>query len=142
MSLAPNSRGFATIFLTSLDGQPLSTSTRLLLTIPGATMGTGTTGPQRLEPIGLGGVWQTIAPGHGDSPSASLYQVPGPTQMERVAATVSIETAAKRATVTTLDVRGAPLLSRDAPSADGHVSFNVNHIEQPFATSYEIVLKR
>jgi hypothetical protein len=143
VTLAPDSRGFATIFLTSLDGKPLSTSTRLLLTIPGATMGTTTTGPQRLKQVGLLHPGQTIAAEHGDAPSASLYQVPGPTLMERIAATINIETVAKSATVTALDMRGAHFFPVNVSGVnDGHLTFEVNGAGRRFAASYEITLRR
>ncbi|WP_229518042.1 hypothetical protein [Paraburkholderia terrae] len=142
VTLAQGNRGFATVFLTSLDGKPLTTSSRLLLTIPGATMGTGMTGPQRLQPVGLQGSWQTIVPDYGSAPSASLYQVRGPTQMERITATVNVETTAKRATVTALDVRGAPIHAIDVSAADGHLTFDVNAADQPLSATYVISVQR
>jgi hypothetical protein len=142
VSLAPASRGFATAFLTTLDLKPLATSDHLLLTIPGTTMGTDTKGPQRLQATDPLGPWQTIFPGKGSAPSASLFEVPGPTQMERVVATVSIEIGAKRATVTALDISGKPLRSIDVSVVDGRIAFDVNRTQQPFAASYDVVVQR
>ncbi|SIT48042.1 conserved hypothetical protein [Paraburkholderia piptadeniae] len=142
VTLSPDNRDFATVFLTSLDGKPLVDSTRLLLTIPGATMGTGAAGSQRLQPVDSLGAWQTIAPEHGGAPSASLYQVPGPTQMERIAATIRVETAARHATVIALDMRGEPLRSIDISTVDGSLIFDVNRAEQSFSATYVISIRR
>ncbi|CAB3773036.1 hypothetical protein LMG29542_07087 [Paraburkholderia humisilvae] len=142
VTLAPSPHGFSTVLLTSLDHKPLVASSRLLLTIPGATMGTDQTGPQRLQTVGLRGQWKTIVPKDGDTPSESLYHVPGPAQMERIAATIDIQTTADQASVTPLDLNGAPLHPFDVRMVGGHLKFNVNHAEQPFAVAYEITLQR
>ncbi|MCO4880887.1 hypothetical protein VOI32_08055 [Paraburkholderia caribensis] len=142
VALSPDSRSFATIFLTSIDGKPLATATRLLLTVPGATMGTSISGPQSLQADGFKKEWQTIVPEDGGAPSASLYRVRGPTQMERIAATFSIETTARRATVTALDMHGDPLRSINVASVGGRLTFDVNDANQPFSTTYVISTER
>jgi hypothetical protein len=142
LTLAPGSRGFATAFLTSLDDTPLSTSRRLLLSVPGFTMGTDTNGPQQLETPDLRGQWRTILPQEGHLPSASLYKVAGPAQTERVPATVSLQLSAARVTVFALDIQGhrlRPILSR----TDGRrVTFDINRDGQSLSANYEIIVER
>jgi hypothetical protein len=142
LTLATGSRGFATVFLTSLDGTPLAESRRMLLSIPGFTMGTDTSGPQQLDAADLRGHWRTILPKEGGLPSASLYKVAGPAQMERIPATVSLQLSVSSVSVFALDIQGRrlrPISSR----ADGrHVTFDINRDGQPFAANYEITVER
>ncbi|HEX7907023.1 MAG TPA: hypothetical protein VF534_02900 [Paraburkholderia sp.] len=142
LTLAPGSRGFATAFLTSLDGKPLSTSHRLLLSIPGFTMGTDNHETQQLAATDLRGQWRTILPREGDQPSASLYKVAGPAQMERIPATVALQLSTARASVFALDIQGRrvqPVTSK----ADGRrVTFDINREGQPWAANYEITVER
>lgn len=142
LTLAPGSRGFATAFLTSLDGKPLSVSRRLLLSIPGFTMGTDIRGTQQLDAADLRGQWRTILPKEGDRPSANLYKVAGPAQMERIPATVSLQISSARASVFALDIQGRRL-RRITPQTDSRcVTFDINREGQPIAANYEITVER
>lgn len=142
VSLAPGNRGFATAFLTSLDDKPLSASTHLLLTLPGATMGTGPEGPQRLVSTGLQNGWQTIRSATGDAASANLYRVRGPVQMERISATITLRIDAKQIAVSALDMQGKSLSPVKVQFDGRRAIFDVNGAGQPFAASYEIAVQR
>lgn len=142
LTLAPGSHGFATAFLTSLDHAPLTVSRRLLLSIPGSTMGTDTVGPQQLESPDLRGQWRTILPREGDRPSASLYKVSGPVQMERIPATISLQLSATHASVFALDAQGRRRQAIPSRIDGQRVAFNINHDGQPFAANYEIAVER
>ncbi|SIO72188.1 Cellulase (glycosyl hydrolase family 5) [Burkholderia sp. GAS332] len=142
LTLAPGSRGFATAFLTSLDGTPLSDSRRLLLSIPGFTMGTDTRGTQQLDAADLRGHWRTILPREGHLPSASLYKVAGPAQMERIPATVSLQLPVSRVSVFALDIQGRRLRPIASRTDGQHVVFDINRDGQPFAANYEITVER
>ncbi|WP_134143751.1 hypothetical protein [Paraburkholderia sp. BL6665CI2N2] len=142
LTLAPGSRGFATAFLTSLDDKPLTASRRLLLSIPGFTVGTDATGPQRLEAADLRGNWQTIRPKEGELPSASLYKTAGPAQMERIPATVSLHVSGARGSVFALDILGRRLRAVASRTDSQRLTFDINRDGLPFAASYEIRVER
>jgi hypothetical protein len=142
IALTPGDRGFATAFLTSQDGNTLSASTQLLLTLPGATMGTVGGVPQRLTSIAMTGAWKTIPPMDGAGPSASLYDVSGPVQVERVAGTIGLRIAARRVSITGLDMRGKPLFLVPYRQNGSTLTFDVNRGNQPFAASYRITVER
>jgi hypothetical protein len=142
LTLAPGSRGFATAFVTSLDGETLTESGRLLLSIPGFTMGTGKTAPQQLDLTGLRDDWWTIRPETGGSPSANLYSVPGPVQMERIPATIVLHVASPQVVVYALNFYGQRISAIPTNTDGKRVTFSVNTEGQPFAASYEILLQR
>ncbi len=142
ITLTPGDRGFATAFLTSLDSTTLSTSTQLLLTLPGATTGTVGGVPQRLKSMALTGTWKTLPSADDTKPSASLYDVPGPTQMERVAATIGLRIPARRVSITGLDMRGERVFAVPYRRNGSTISFDVNRNTQPFAASYRITVER
>lgn len=141
LTLLPRSRGFATAFLTSLDGAPLDSSSRLMLTLPGFTMGTSRTGPQQLSSGNLDSRWWTIASDIDPTRSANLYNVPGPSQMERIPARITIHAQNSGASVYALD-SGGNRMATIAAQVDSHnVAFSLNTPDQPFAATYEIVLR-
>ncbi|MBB3002673.1 hypothetical protein FHX57_005046 [Paraburkholderia tropica] len=140
--LPPGSAGFATAFLTSLDNKPLTSSTHYLLTLPGATFGTENGTPQRLSRVGWHGTWMSIASPIGKTPSASLYNVPGPVQMQRIQAAIRLKITPKRASVTALDLSGAPHFTVPARIDGPFLEFDVNTEQQRFAASYDIVVER
>ncbi|MDR6494856.1 hypothetical protein J2797_004772 [Paraburkholderia terricola] len=142
LALAPGNRGFVTAFLTSLDDKPLSESQHLLLSIPGFTTGTNTSGPQQLAATDLRGAWRTIRPQAGGLPSASLRAFAGPAQMESISATISLQVSHTRATVYPLDVQGQRLEAISTKSDDQHLSFEINRKGQPFAANYEVTIER
>lgn len=142
VTLTPGNRLFATAFLTSLDEKTLSASTQLLLTLPGATMGTVGGVPQRLKSTAMTGAWKTIPSTDKARPSASLYDVSGPVQMERVAATIGLRMAARRVSIAGLDMRGKPLFAVPYRQNGSTITFDVNRDNQPFAASYRITVER
>ncbi len=142
VTLKPGSGGFATAFLTSLDNKPLTSSTHYLLTLPGATFGTEEGTPQSLSTVGWRGTWKSIASPTGKTPSASLYHVPGPVQMERIQAAIRLKVTPQRASVTALDLSGAPLFTVPARIDGPLLEFDVNTEQRRFAASYDIVVQR
>ncbi len=101
VTLAPEARGFASILLTALDGKPLETSARLLLTNPGFTLGEG----QRLIRYRKDPSWFTLAPTDPQRTS-SPFSVSGPVNMELVDATVVLKSKVAGLTVYPLDSAG------------------------------------
>lgn len=100
--LDPACRGFIAFLATSLDGKPLASSERMLLTNPGATRGAtgfihypGTTD------------WWTLAPESGSGKPSGPYTIPQTVPlMERNEATITLRTTARGLTVYPLDGRG------------------------------------
>lgn len=101
VSLSSGDRGFASILLTALDGKPLDSSARLLLTNPGFTLGE----KQRLIQYRRDPSWFTLAPENPDRPS-SPYSVSGPVLMEHVGATVTLKSKLRAISVYPLDGAG------------------------------------
>lgn len=102
--LPPGSRGFASILLTALDGKPLETSARLLLTNPGFTLGER----QKLIRYGKDPSWFTLAPEKPDRPS-SPYSASGAVVMEHVEAIVTLKSKLRAISVYPLDATGKRL---------------------------------
>ncbi|MCO4883384.1 hypothetical protein, partial [Paraburkholderia caribensis] len=142
LTLLPRSRGFATAFITSLDSRPLSESKRLLLSLPGFSMGLSRAGPQQLNTTDLGGKWWTIPPDSSHAKSANLYDVNGPTEMERIPAKITLHLRNAAASVYALDMSGNRIASIDAYADGNDVTFSVNTAAQQFAAAYEIILER
>jgi hypothetical protein len=142
LTLGPRSRGFATAFVTSIDGTPLAQSTRMLLSLPGSTMGSAAKGPQQLESTGLRDAWWTITPDTGSAPSSNLYAVAGPVQMERIPARITLYVRRANVSVYALDANGRRISKIEARTDGELVTFAVNGTGQPFAVSYEIVTQR
>lgn len=110
VQLGPSSRGFASVLLTSLDGEPIASSGRMLLTIPGYSLRSlpNSTEPQPLRNYPGTTDWWTIQSSN-TRPSGNLNGGNGPTYLEKVDAYVTLRTRAKSIEVTALDGSGAPL---------------------------------
>lgn len=108
-------RGFAAFLATSLDGKPLASSERILLTNPGAARGA-------TDFINYPGTtdWWTLAPEPGANKPSGPYSVAqGIPLMERVDAVVTIRSTARNLTVYPLDgkgVRGSGVQSERIPA--------------------------
>ena len=108
--LDPSGRGFIAFLATSLDGKPLASSERMLITNPGATRGTtdfihypGTTD------------WWTLAPDPGTNKPSGPYSIPKTVPlMERNDASITLRSTARTLTVYPLDSRGARLAGTPA----------------------------
>ncbi len=97
-------RGFASILLTALDGKPLDSSARLLLTNPGFTLGE----TQKLVPYGKDPSWFTLAPADPERPS-SPFSVSGPVLMEHTGAVITFQSKLRAISVYPLDAAGKRL---------------------------------
>lgn len=147
--LADSARGQIGILLTSLDNRPLNDSGRLLLTLPGAVVGSqpgaNPPRPQALIPYKNDGQWWTLSPSArgSDRPSGSWEASP-PVWMERVEAHVQLRTGKRRATVYPLDGAGRRLAALPAsasrPGPDG-LGLHLQAAGQIWAPWYEIVLQ-
>jgi hypothetical protein len=114
VELATSTRGFATILVTPLEGRPLRDSRRLLLTIPGYTLGTqpGTAPPRRQQLIPYRGAqdWWTLEPEPNSArPSGSRNGGSPPVWMEQVECFVTLRVKGRRIAVYPLDSAGARL---------------------------------
>ncbi|MBM3785869.1 MAG: hypothetical protein FJW30_16015 [Acidobacteria bacterium] len=102
--------GFRTILLTPLDGEPVESSKRMLLTNPGYTLRSrGAAAPpdiQRMIPYPNTSDWFTVEPDAGGKPSGDLNGGAGPTWMSRTDATVTIRSAIPNLRVFALDGSG------------------------------------
>jgi hypothetical protein len=118
VELGSSSRGFATVLLTALDNAPVTSSSSLLLSIPGYSLralpGPGNRRPAAIMPQGLihypGTTdWWTIDATNSPSaakPSADLNGGWQPTFMERVEAYLTVRSSATSVTVLALDGAG------------------------------------
>ena len=113
VELSSGARGFAAVVLTPLDGQPLATSRRLLLPAPGYALRSLPNGqPQTLTPYPGTTDWFTFAPLPGSTrPSDDNGVGTGPTWMEPVGATITLDLSGSALTVFPLDRTGARLAS-------------------------------
>jgi len=96
-------RGFAAFLATSLDGKPLASSGRMLVTNPGATRGA-------TDFINYPGTtdWWTLAPEPGSNKPSGPYIMPKDVPlMERADAVLTFRSTARSLTVYPLDGRGA-----------------------------------
>lgn len=110
VQLGPGARGFASILLTTLDGQPIASSTRMLLTVPGYSLRAlpNSTQPQPIRNYPGTADWWTVQSSNM-RPSGNLNGGNGPTYLEKVEAFITLRTRAKSIQVTALDGAGAPL---------------------------------
>ena len=103
VTLADEARGFAAILLTSRDGEPLTRSKSMLLSVPGYTV------PEGKKLVHYPGTadWWTLAPDakFPDRPSG-LYSGGPNMMMERVECTVTLRSEAKTLMVYPLDGSG------------------------------------
>jgi hypothetical protein len=133
--------GFAAVLLTSLDGQPLNTSRRVLLTNPGPVLrsqpGTAPPRPQRLAPYAGGSRW-TLEPTDPGRPSGSRIDGVAPTWMERVDTLLTLHSTIENLQVFPLDHAGArlaPLGADDVQHIDGGYRL---HLHAPGGPWYEL----
>ncbi|MCX7604842.1 MAG: prolyl oligopeptidase family serine peptidase [Bryobacteraceae bacterium] len=133
VTLGPDARGFASILLTALDGKPLESSARLLLTNPGFTLGES----QRLVRYRKDPAWFTLAPADTEKPS-SPFSVSGPVKMELVDATVVLKSKVAGLTVYPLDSSGRRQAAIPVEKTPQGYRFRLN-AETPW---YEITTNR
>jgi len=133
VTLAPDSRGFAALLLTSLDGKPLENSARLLLSNPGFTLGE----TQRLIPYRKDPAWFTLAPSEAQKPS-SPFSVSGPVKMELVDANVVLRSRVAGLAVYPLDGAGRRQAALPVERTPQGYRFRLN-AETPW---YEITTNR
>ena len=144
--LAEGAGGFATILLTALDGEPLSSSRHLLLSTPGYTLrtqpGSDPPRPQKLIPYPGTTGWWTLEPEPGSTkPSADMNRGPQPVWMERVESEVRLKTTAHSIRVYPLSGTGtrmAPLPDSDVKREEGAFRIHLQAIGRPMSPWYEI----
>ena len=143
---APKSaHGFATILVTALDDKPLRESTKMLISNPGYTLGTvpGTTPPrmQKLVNYPKTTDWFTIDPDSrgADRPSGPMDAGVAPVWMERVPATLTLQSNAKSLTVYPLDGAGKRLTPFQAERVQDGFQIKLQADGQQFAPWYEVV---
>ncbi len=146
VQLAPESRGFATVLLTPLDGQPLAKSLRMLLSTPGYILttipGSDPPRPQRLVPYADSKDWFTLEPEPGsDKPSGNRSGSEAPVWMERVESVITIRNGARALAVYPLDGNGARLAPVRAQKIRGGWRINLQTDGQQFAPWYELEAK-
>jgi hypothetical protein len=148
VELAPASRGFVTLLVTALDQRTIRDSARMLLTVPGYTVGTQPGAdpprPQRFIPYGQTTEWWTLEPEPAANPRPSGGTSGGtpPVYMERVECFVSLRTTASAIAVYPLDGAGqrlARLPAADVQKADGGFRLHLQADGQALAPWYEIV---
>jgi hypothetical protein len=148
VELAPGARGFAAILLTSLDGQPLAESGRMLLSNPGHTLrtqpGSDPQRPQALINYGTTKDWWTIEPepNYASKPSGNLNGGQRPVWMERVECFVTLRTSAAALTVYPLDGAGRrlkPHAESDVERVEGGFRLHLQAEGQSFSPWYELV---
>jgi len=151
VELAPSARGFAAVLLTSLDGEPLAASGRMLLTNPGYALrtqpGSNPQRPQALVNYGTTRDWWTLErePGYPNKPSGNLNSGSLPVWMERVECHLTLRTGAARITVYPLDAAGArqrPLEETDLARVEGGFRIHLQAEGQVLAPWYEIIAER
>jgi hypothetical protein len=103
LEIAPGSRDYITLLLTSLDNRPLPQSGRMLLSVPGYTLRAG----QKLVNYPGTTDWWTLSPDAAapGTPSGTFVGGP-PVMMERVECTMTLRSDAKSLTVYPLDGQG------------------------------------
>ncbi|MCC7174761.1 MAG: hypothetical protein IT159_06155 [Bryobacterales bacterium] len=148
VELAPGSRGFVTLLVTALDQRPIRDSARMLLTVPGYTVGTQRGSdpprPQRFIPYGQTSDWWTLEPepAANPRPSGGMSGSAPPVYMERVECFVLLRTTADAIVVYPLDGTGArleKLAAADVQKADGGFRIHLQADGQALAPWYEIV---
>ena len=147
IELGVSTRGFLSLLVTPLDDRPLEQSRRLLLSIPGYTLrvqpGSEPTRPQRLIHYPDTTDWWTLEPDPSfpDKPSGTMNSGPGPVWMERVEATITLRTSARKIAVYPLDGAGArmkPISNRDIEPIKGGFRIRLQAEGQDFAPWYEV----
>ena len=143
-------RGFATVLLSALDGRAIAQSRHLLLSVPGAALGSqpGATPARPKNLIAYAGQpeWLTLEPDSSAraKPSGALQASP-PLWMERVPMKLFLRSEAAEATVFGLTLRGerAGALPMSAVRrVAGGFEIRVQEEAQPLSPWYEIVLRQ
>ena len=109
LQLAPGGRGFVSFLLTALDAKPLSRSSRMLLTVPGATVLPG----QNLVNYPGTADWWTLTPAPGSDKPSGVYAGGAPVMMERTECEVKLQTEMKSLAVYPLDGCGNRMAKLD-----------------------------
>ncbi len=145
--LAPGARGFAAVLMTSLDGKPLRSSGRMLLSTPGYILGSqpgsNPIRPQKMVPYEGESGWWTLEkdPAYPDKPSGAR-QAEEPIWMERVESFVTLRTDATGLSVYPLDGAGERLASLPPEAvrrAAGGFELHLQAEGQEFSPWYEVI---
>ena len=146
VELAPTARGFVAALLTALDGRPLRESRRMLLSLPGYTLGTlpGTEPPRQQQLIPYPGTqdWWTLEPEPGSGrPAGNRSGGSPPVWMERVECFLTLRSTASRLMVYPLDGAGQRLkaLRNAVTRTGGGLRIHLQADGQPPAPWYELV---
>jgi len=151
LELAPGTRGYAAVLVTSLDNEPLAASGRMLLTNPGYTLrtqpGSNPQRPQALVNYGTSKDWWTLEPepGYSAKPSGNLNGGQRPVWMERVECYVTLRTQATRLIAYPLDGAGSRLELLGPASVErveGGFRLHLQAEGQAPAPWYEIVTEK
>jgi hypothetical protein len=143
IELVSSARGFAVVLLTALDNLPISSSSNLLLSIPGYTLralpgvgnrppAAGTAQPQLLKYYPGTTDWWTLDSTNSPNPQKPSGDMNGgwqPTFMERVEAYVTLRTTATSVMVAALDGAGevlAALPPSEVQLVNGGVRMHLN----------------
>jgi len=138
VELVANDHGFAAVVLTALDDRPLTQSRRMLLSIPGYTMGSG----QKLGLYPGTKDWWTFSAEPGSSKPSLDRSAKSPVLMERLESYVTLRTSAKSLYVYPLDGAGSrleALPSQDVVRCAGGFRVHLQGAGQMFAPWYEWV---
>jgi hypothetical protein len=146
VQLAESGSGFVTLLVTALDGARIAESSRLLLSLPGASLRSQPLAdparPQRLvNYAGSVTAWTLERdPRRGDKPSGDLNSGLQPTWMERVECFVTLRTTAARLVVYPLDGAGAKRapLEGAVEAVEGGFRIHLQADGQEFSPWYEI----
>lgn len=148
VQLAPGVRGFASLLLTSLDQQPLATSTHLLLSTSGYTLrtqpGSDPARPQQLVNYPATSDWWTLEPepSFPGKPSGNLNGGIPPVWMERIESYLIFHTTVPGLTVYPLDGTGARLTAlsaNDVQVVEDGFQIHLQGDGQNFSPWYELV---
>lgn len=147
VKLAPTARGFASTLLTSLDGQPIQQSRRLLLSHPGYCLrtqqGSDPERPQKLVKYPGTTDWFTLEPEPGSTrPSASRSSGRTPIWMERIEAALRLRTAAAAIRVYPLNGRGERQTAIEVKAIDGGFEIPIQAEGQVLSPWFEIELEQ
>jgi len=146
LELAAGSRGFVAALLTALDSRPLRESRRMLLSLPGYTLGTqpGSDPPRRQQLVLYPAAkdWWTLEPEPGSGkPSGSRNGGAPPVWMERLECVLTLRSALNRLAVYPLDGAGQRLkpLGAAVQRAGGAFRIHLQAEGQDLAPWYELV---
>lgn len=145
LRLASSARGFTATLLTSLDGQPIAQSRRLFLSHPGYCLrtqqGSSPERPQALVNYPGTRDWFTLEPEPGSTrPAASRSSGRTPIWMERIEATLKLQTAASAIRVFPLNGRGERQSAIEASKVDGGFEIPLQAEGQFLSPWFEIEL--